>query len=225
MHGSLIISLLLGLGWLLAIGMGVALWALIYHIGSRYAFTPAGISRMGPRLGERLASTSFTYNGESLTLQRFLSPSHPTLLVFLKKAHQVDQQLIDDLLRLASFSRGELQVVVFVAESLGRYQRLLEANRALQIVRLPDQVLLSKLGVRVVPYALLVDQQAKLRGKGLVNYLPHLCYTIASAQPSWDRDELVATLQHCRPYLPTPQHIKDIPELARHGNGSPLLPR
>jgi len=192
------ISALLGLGWILAIGIGIALLALTHYIGSQYAFTQSGISRMGPRLGEQLLSTSFFYHEKKSNLHEVLSFTCPTLLVFLSGSAHAEPGLISGLLEFATVTENEIRLVIFSSGSAETFKSLIERRDLLNVSILTEDNLAVRLGIRVMPYALLVDRHGRLRSKGMIKYLYYLCRLIVSAQPQFSEDDLVTTVNYCR---------------------------
>lgn len=202
MNTSLIISILLGFGWILAIGIAIAMAALAYHIGSLYAFTTSGVSRMGPRMGERVASITFHYGAQRLALRDILSSERATMLVFLSKALEAYPDLLPSILAFATGTRDEIKLVIFTTGSLEHAKQLPGWDESLPIFTLSDAEIAVKLGVRAAPYGLLIDTQARLVAKGLINFLPHLCWLSLSAQLFSGVPGLSNTIRFCQPYLP-----------------------
>lgn len=182
MNSSLLITFLLGLAGVVVIWMGVAALSLgAVTVGRDYVFTAPGVSRLGPRRGRRIMETPFTYQGLQVPLQRVLTPDRPTLLVFLAnlgRDEQVCETLIPSLLQFVRFSEEGIKVVVFCTSASERIAQLVAADSNITVVALTDERLTTALGVRVMPYAVLIDAHGKVLEKGLLNHLEHLCLLV-----------------------------------------------
>lgn len=212
MNSNFVISAILGLGWLFAILMGIALLAMANFVGSQYAYTQLGVTRTGPKLGKRLGSTTFAYQGTKKSLKDVASKKKWTLFTFLDTS-PVSDNLIPDLLGLASFAQGDIEFVVFCHKVSERLSGVSDANTQVKIIELGEIAgdLETKLGIRVLPFALLVNQETELIAKGLINHTPHLCVLIHNAKARVGaREELAgvsATI--CQPFLEEIQHTID----------------
>ncbi|MGH2619930.1 MAG: hypothetical protein ACRDHG_05090 [Anaerolineales bacterium] len=196
------ISIALGLGWLAATILGVGIAAMMYSIGSLYAFTGLGVTRMGPPLGKRIDKTAFLFDGSKHDLAWFLSDTKPTLLIFLPNPQHIEDELIVDIRRFAVLSHDEISILVLGNLLPGEVQTSLGQHNNVRSVELSNSDLPARLGVRVTPYSLLVNPEGRVAAKGLVNFLPHLCFLIASSSPAEHSNELRRTISQCRPYLP-----------------------
>ncbi len=193
MNANFFINLALVLGWLLVAFIAVALFAMAQFIGSQYAFTHLGVSRMGPRLGKRLGSTKFTHRREKIPLKKLATGDQWTLFVFLD-ASPLSFKLIPDLVEFASFVTDKFSFIIFYQGALGNLESLLNYSyfKVFEMTQ-ADHDLSTRLGIRVKPYALLVHQKSmELVAKGLVNHTGHLCTLIYNAQTrKGERRELV----------------------------------
>jgi len=182
MNSSLLITVLLGLAGVVVAWIGVATLSLgAITVGRDYVFTAPGVSRLGPRRGRRIMGTPFTYQGLQVPLQRVLAPDRPTLLVFLAnlgRDEQVCETLIPGLLQFDRFSEEGIKVVIFCTSASERIAQFVAADSNITVVALTDDRLTTALGVRVMPYVVVVDAHGKVLEKGLLNHLEHLCLLV-----------------------------------------------
>lgn len=207
---------LLGFGWVVATCLGVASAAMAYDIGHQYVFTAPGVSRTGPRVGRRLASLTFDAQGShlsALSLRTILSSAHPTLLIFLGSlAEDADNPQVDktlhDLERFAVRVKGNIDLVIFCDAAHDTIRRAVGEDADCPVIALSDDRLPRKLGVRVVPYAVLVDSQARVLAKGLANNAEHLCKLIMKGDlSSASADNLKPIIQLCDPSYRVLAHV------------------
>jgi hypothetical protein len=197
---SLFISIALMIGWFLAIVMGIALLTMSYHVGSRYQFTNEGISRMGPSPGKRLGDTSFLYENQKVFLRQYISSERPTLLVFVDPGPLLET-LIPDLSTFMSSAVGDLACLVFINRSANDLTRLSFPGSLINVLITDGDNLPKKLGIRVTPYALLVDQHGQLIAKGLINNFTHLCVLIDMAVTMGKVEGLINLSRACQPVI------------------------
>lgn len=163
----------------------VASLALGARLGRAYVFTAPGVSRLGPRVGRRIAATKFVYQGTKVPLRRVLSPDHLTLLIFLgglggdTSQQAVMERILLALLRFVRLADDNIEVLVFCTAAVGEIDRLLGAASHFKTITIPNDDMTTTLGIRVMPYALLVDKDGRVLEKGLVNHLEHLCLLVA----------------------------------------------
>jgi len=204
-----VVSIALVVGWIIGICLCVASLALGATIGRDYVFTAPGVSRIGPRVGQRLPSISFAHQGHAVSLGDFLSPDRATFLAFLgslgrdvDEAH-VREILIPDILRVVRLAGGSIKLVVFCLEPCQRMSELLDAKANINVVVLANDDLTTELKVRIAPYALLVDKDTRLLAKGLVNNFEHACRIIVKGgRSSSGKADLERIARLCEPSLP-----------------------
>lgn len=182
MNENIIVSALIVVAWALVVFMAIASLALgATALGREYVFTAPGVSRMGPRVNQRIASVRFMHQGIQTPLQHLLSSLHPTLLVFsggIGQETRVRDAFISGILEFASFFDGGLKVCVFCTSGCDWLESIAGNGNEFEIIPLEDDFLITALAIRVAPYALLVDRRARVLGKGLVNNLAHLCLLV-----------------------------------------------
>ena len=215
MGGNLILDGMMGLAWIVAFAMVIASLALGAKLGREYAYTAPGVSRMGPRIGRRIASTTFPAGDKTLALRDILSSEHSTLLAFLgtlgrdvDMPHMKDT-LIPDLLRLATLAGERPRIVTFCASPCTELEQILTKDSRAQVFVLPDDHRMEiSLGVRVTPYALLVDQHGRVLSKGLINNFEHLCRVVVKGGLTRSgKDDLARISRLCQPALP--KHLQE----------------
>ncbi len=201
MNSNIIFSAGIGLAWVVIVLIGVASVALAYGVGHQYVFTASGVSRIGPPIGRQLASLVFAYQGVNLPLSDLLSTEQPTLLVFLDKLaadSRVNQELVPALKAL-SRAGNIVSIILFCRYPCSSVISGLDDNTNVRIMSLVDDQLMVKLGVRVAPYAMLINKHRRVVSKGLVNHLVHLCLVIMKGGE--DREtahELEGLMQFCQ---------------------------
>jgi len=212
MDAQFLMSIGLGLAWLAVICIGVASLVLAYVIGHKYVFTSAGLSRVGPHIGDHLASKTFTYRDATYPLGHFILQKHPTLLVFLGLLSQSTEEapikdvLIPDLRRFAALTGQSMQILIFCIEPDEAINQSLGGYKNLTILALSHdhhEQLAADLCVRAVPYALLLDARSAVLAKGLANHFAHLCWIVTKGgQLRSSRDDLARIAHLCHPMLP-----------------------
>jgi hypothetical protein len=131
MSDETLISATLVLGWLVVVAMGTAELALAAQVGREYVFSAPGISRTGPRLGQRVTSLRFAHAGGRSSLRRFIAKNRETVLVFMDgigkdvDSPHVKDVLIPDLLKFAELCGENVRMIVFCSEPCTRIAQLL----------------------------------------------------------------------------------------------------
>lgn len=205
MNFSFLISILLGFGWLFAIAFGISLVVMGAEVGSRYVYSVSGLKRVGPSIGKSVGSTSFEYNGREVRLEEFISPT-PTIIIFVDfrfMQGNLSIQLLPDLIKFTAMAKDELFCLVVVHGTISWTNPLANNHRNITTIVLndADPPLLRKLGIRAVPYAVLVDEKAIVLSKGLVNQYSHLCYLVEESKSQISTSALQEISQNCQPYL------------------------
>lgn len=214
------IAIVLGLAWVVMLCMVVGSLTLGYAVGHKYVFTAPGVSRTGPRVGRRLASIHFSYQGAKTSLRELVSQAPLTLLVFLghlgveADEPHIRDTLIPDIRRFAALSSGTMQVVILGTKSCERIEQMIGTRDHLRVMVLADEQLMDKLTIRAMPYAVLLDRRATVRAKGLVNHFQHLCLVTAqggkghSDGDQGDQgDQVKRIIRLCHPFLPEDLHV------------------
>jgi methylamine dehydrogenase accessory protein MauD len=157
--------------WAVVIVLLVVVFALARQVGilfERVAPMGALMTDAGPKVGERSPSFDLlTLEGEPFTLGR--SSDKSTLVFFLSTTCPVCKKLLPV---LKSLKQAEAQKLSIVIASDGDALEHSEFRRAAGLTEFP-YVLSSDLGmtyrINRLPFAVLLDQQGMVRGKGLVN--------------------------------------------------------
>jgi hypothetical protein len=183
MGETTIISALLGLAWLVVISLGIVMFAMADHIGSRYVYTSAGISRSGPPIGKQLSPIEFNNKGTKYFISDLISKQYPTLILFLATNADLTSRLIDNFIDFATIADHTMEFLIFCNPELRDIPRITRIG-FINVFVLDNKQhnLLTNLGIRVTPFALLVDQNAVLLAKGLLNNFEHICLLIEAAR-------------------------------------------
>ncbi len=200
MNDTVIVSLLLGIAWVVIICVSTASIALAALIGREYVLTAPGVSRIGPRIGRRLAPAQFKYQGAKISLRDVLSQDYPTLLIFLGsmgRDRRVVETLVPALQQFSAFSNSALKFVIFCTTASDQIADSLRSDESFEVVELADDYITTRLGIRVTPYAVLVDKREYVLTKGLVNHLEHLCLLVVKGG-KWRSSEHELEALTCR---------------------------
>lgn len=175
MESALIISNLLL--WIVVILLLLTVFALARQIGllhERVAPVGALMPTEGPKIGEivepmeapQLDGSSYTIGGEK---------SHKTLIYFLSPNCPICKSLLPIVLGIASQESEHLKVV-FASDGDNTEDHVAYA-REHNLANFPyllSQPLGMRMGVNKLPFAVLLNEQGVLRGRGLVNNREHL---------------------------------------------------
>jgi len=207
------ISILLGLAWIIVAVIGIASLVLAYAVGHEYVLTAVGVSRLGPGIGRRLAAPVFAHQGEKQSLRQLVSPDCPTLLLFLGSFSanfsqpRISEVLAPALKEFTALSVGAIRLLIFCIEPGEAVEQFLGREEEQMVIALPadryDRLARRELGILVAPYAVLVDNRARILAKGLVNNFEHLCWLVVQGGETYTRKvDLEHIIQICDPALP-----------------------
>lgn len=174
------ISFMLGLAWMIAVVLGFAIFAMANHIGSKYVFTAVGVSRTGPKIGRKVPNISFSNNGEVYFLRKIVGDGeYPKLVLFLPHIMDGFESLFTDLSHLVTVSNADFHFLLFTVSKTNQLSNISSyPNVKIFTLDAVPHPLAQKLGIRVAPFAFLVDTDNTVVAKGLVNNMPHLCLLI-----------------------------------------------
>ena len=120
----------------------------------------------------------------------------------------VDEILIPDLLRFSHILGTDMQCVVLCMEPCEVIGARLRAQDDMSVIVLPDNRLVTKLGIRVTPFAVLVDGQTEVLAKGLANHFKHFCRVVMKGGQARSKgDELQRLVRICQPLFPDHMHM------------------
>lgn len=201
MSSHVAITCMLVAAWCVVGLIGLASLAMTHHIGNRYVYTSPGISRSGPQEGRNIATQTVSSNGIHLSIAHFLAQDRPTLLVFLSTLSHPSVQFIPDLLSFADETSECFKIVVLFRGEEEVIRDLFRYRDYLYIDLLSENPKLTKaLGIRALPYAILVDSDGNVISKGLTNHMLHLCLLANTAETKIGRRLLPRTTQICQPH-------------------------
>ena len=175
MESSLIVSNMVL--WVVVILLMLAVFALARQIGvlhERVAPVGALMPTEGPKIGELiepmqvplLDGSSFPIGGEN---------DHKTLIYFLSPTCPICKSLLPIVLSIASHESDSIRVV-FASDGDNTDAHLAYASEH-GLENYPyvlSQPLGMRMGVNKLPFAVLINEQGVLRGRGLVNNREHL---------------------------------------------------
>jgi len=140
------------------------------------------------------------YEDQKVSLQQFISSERPTLLVFVDPGPLLEK-LIPDLSTFVSYAVSDLACIVFIKRDANAITRLSIPGSHVKVLITDGDDLPRKLGIRVTPYALLVDQSGQLLTKGLINNFLHLCILIDMAVVASTVEGLINISRACQPVI------------------------
>jgi methylamine dehydrogenase accessory protein MauD len=162
--------------WLVLIGMGVVMVAMIRQIGilhERIAPMGALVTDRGPEVGEIApAMTVSGLRGEPVKIAGERPGGRSQLVLFVSPACPVCKKLLPI---AKSFARGERLEIVLVGDGDVDQQREMVRAHGLEdetYVNSPQVGMAFHVGK--LPYAVLIDADGVIRAKGLVNSREHL---------------------------------------------------
>ena len=201
MNDTLVISNLLL--WLAVLALVVAVLALARQIGILYErVAPMGALMMdaGPRVGEAAPVFDLPQLGSAQRVRIGGAAPRATLLFFLSPTCPVCKKLLPI---VKSIQQAESRWLGVVLASDGDTVEHVDFRHRAGLAAFP-YVLSAELGMKYqvakLPYAVLIDEQGTVRGKGLVNSREQLESLFAA------RDLNVASVQD---YLDQPAFAKD----------------
>lgn len=176
MESAIVIALLLQ--WLLLLGLGVVVIALVRQIGILHQrLGPAGalmISK-GVRIGERSPELKLqTLDGRELLIGAPQAEGRSTLIMFLAADCPVCAQLLPALKAIAQ-QEAEWLELIFASDGVPAQHEQFRKDKGLQEF---SYVLSAELGMRFqigkLPYAVLLDENAVMVAQGLCNSREHI---------------------------------------------------
>ena len=164
--------------WMVVAILAIVVFALARQVGVLYErIAPAGalMISQGPEVGESAPEFDLeTINGQTLKLGGVSGAEKSTLLFFLSPTCPVCNTLLPVLRSIKDSERSWLDVVLASDGELDKQQAFI-AEKNLEDF---PYVLSTDLGmayqVAKLPFAVLIDAQGILRGKGLTNNREHL---------------------------------------------------
>jgi hypothetical protein len=194
------ITISLILGWFFAIINAISLISAAYFIGSRYALTTTGVSRLGPKIGAKVKPSTFVRKDVISLLNKFAGKGDFILIVFLNTVGDPTLKLIPDLELFLSIRSIYVSTIIIASGPQERMNGLGKPPSSnIEIVHLKNDVdpPTKTLGIRVKPYALLFDKDFRLISKGLVNNYQQLCLLFANAREFLSQTEIEILSQGC----------------------------
>ncbi len=175
METALIISNLLL--WVLVLLLLLAVFALARQIGvlhERVAPVGALMPTEGPKIGETiepmdvqlLDGSNFRIGGDNI---------HKTLIYFLSPSCPICKSLLPIVLSIAAHESEQLRVVFASdGDNTDAHLKYVEEHELNHYPYVISQPLGMRMGVNKLPFAVLINEQGVLRGRGLVNNREHI---------------------------------------------------
>ncbi len=162
--------------WFFVALEGLVLLALARQIGFLHVrLGPAGARMMNPglQIGDPAPPLAmYDIFGRHVTLG--VARGKRTLLVFVSSRCPACKELMPGL-RALHRTENSLEIVLISSEAdVEASRKVVRDNRLSPIPFVTSNDLSIRYQVGMTPYAVLVDQEGKVRAKGLVNNLPHL---------------------------------------------------
>jgi hypothetical protein len=151
--------------WILVAVLAGAVFALYHHFGQMYLNSEEGRESQGPAIDEALSYEDITdVRGERVPLAN----GCPTLLAFMEVGCRLCSRLRPALVDFAG-RRADIDVVAIVGGDAADVTNFAqELSAPVHVVADPRSRLLTKLGVGVFPFAVLVDEGGVVRRKAMV---------------------------------------------------------
>lgn len=164
--------------WIIIAVLGITVFALARQVGVLYErIAPAGalMISQGPEVGDQAPVFELeTINGDAIKVGGKLSSGHSQLLFFLSPTCPVCNTLLPVLRSIKESEKTWLDVVLASDGDYEQQQTFIETKKLGDF----PYVLSTDLGmayqVAKLPFAVLIDDQGVLRGKGLTNNREHL---------------------------------------------------
>jgi methylamine dehydrogenase accessory protein MauD len=164
--------------WLAVLALCAVVVALVRQIGVLHErIAPAGalMFGQGPKIGERAPRFELqTLGGETATIGDQHPADRSTLVFFLSPTCAVCKTLLPILHAMRKSERDWLEIVLASDGDLPAQQRFIEANGLTVFPYIVSGDLGRTYQVAKLPYAILIDEEGVLRGKGLINSREHL---------------------------------------------------
>ncbi len=167
------ISIAVTLLWAAVLVEGVLLVLLYRQVGLTYLARGEAIARDGPRIGETLPGRLSVLIGK---LPGTNAPWASSVIIFARQNCHVCLALWPELRRFMQTEANNVRVILVFSGSHESAMTYMRTNELEQCGLIEDQTerLFRASRVRISPFAIVVDQHFKVRGKGLVNHQEHL---------------------------------------------------
>jgi methylamine dehydrogenase accessory protein MauD len=164
--------------WLLVIGLGIVIVALVRQIGvlhERIAPVGALATRAGPEVGEAAPSLNASdIEGRPFSLGGAAEDGHATLLFFLSPSCPVCETLLPTLQRIVRDSETPVRLVYASDGEVAEHREFRRSHDLLDAPYVLSRELGMQYQVAQLPHAVLIDAEGVVRAKGLVNTREHL---------------------------------------------------
>lgn len=164
--------------WVVVVVLAIAVLALVRQVGVLHErVAPAGalVGREGPRVGEPAPQLSaFDWAGRPVSVGGSAADGKATLLVFVSPSCPVCKTMLEILDAVLHSEQRWLRLVLASDGAREEHEAFVRAHGLAE----RPYVLSREVGIAYqvgkLPYAVLIDAQGVLRGKGLVNTREHV---------------------------------------------------
>jgi len=164
--------------WIAVLALSAVVFALVRQIGVLHErVAPAGalMGRQGPRVGEAAPVLHASdWSGAMRTVGGVDPAGRSTLLFFLSPTCPVCKELLPTLDSVARSEGGALQLIFASDGPRGEHESFVRKYKLDERPYLLSAELGMAYQVGKLPYAVLIDRDGIIRGKGLVNTREHI---------------------------------------------------
>ena len=164
--------------WLAVIALALVVWALTRQIGvlhERIAPVGALMLRKGPQVGEPAPQLEIPdLDGRIHPIAKSREDGRSTLMVFVSPSCPVCKAILPVLKSSRLSERDWLEIFLASDGDIAAHKQYITANGLDQFTYLNSTALGLTYQVSRLPYAVIIDEQGKLRARGLINSREHL---------------------------------------------------
>ncbi len=164
--------------WVVVVVLAVAVLALVRQVGVLHErVAPAGalVGREGPRVGEPAPQLNAPdWSGRPVSIGGNAADGKATLLVFVSPTCPVCKTMLEILDAVLHTEQRWLRVVLASDGTREEHEPFVRAHRLAERPYVLSREVGLAYQVGKLPYAVLIDAQGVLRGKGLVNTREHV---------------------------------------------------
>lgn len=164
--------------WVVVIGLALVVWALTRQIGVLHErITPVGalMLRKGPQVGEPAPQAEVAdLEGRIHQIATPREDGRSTLMVFVSPSCPVCKAILPVLKSSRLSERDWLEIFLASDGEVTAHRQYIAQNGLEQFTYLNSTALGLTYQVSRLPFAVIIDEQGKLRARGLINSREHL---------------------------------------------------